>query len=220
VSGRYKRNTQFWLFGIGLFLAVTLNVNSYRITERLLQDKELRQAVAAQSEIIMKDQKFRDAMTDSTKADSVMIASSRALSHLHLPIGWTDPDSRRGLALTPMTPGAFLTFWGIAFLGFIPTALAVTLGAPFWFDVLNKIMVIRATVKPHQKSPEESSEDKQSGAKSSVTVGLVRSSAPTTVPVGATATLMNAAAAVAVGTLDPDHVPHEWATGDPDEGII
>jgi len=41
------------------------------------------------------------------------------------------------------------------------TAFAATLGAPFWFDVLNKVMVIRSTVKPHEKSPEEASEDRQ-----------------------------------------------------------
>ena len=28
-----------------------------------------------------------------------------------------------------------------------------------WFDVLNRIMVIRSTVKPHEKSPEEPSQD-------------------------------------------------------------
>jgi hypothetical protein len=35
------------------------------------------------------------------------------------------------------------------------------LGAPFWFDVLNKFMVIRSTVKPYEKSPPEASEDRQ-----------------------------------------------------------
>ena len=44
-------------------------------------------------------------------------------------------------------------------LGWLVTALAVMLGAPFWFDVLNRIMVIRSTVKPHEKSPEEPSQD-------------------------------------------------------------
>jgi len=43
--------------------------------------------------------------------------------------------------------------------GWLVTALAVMLGAPFWFDVLNRIMVIRSTVKPHEKSPEEPSQD-------------------------------------------------------------
>jgi hypothetical protein len=46
-------------------------------------------------------------------------------------------------------------------LGWLCTALAVMLGAPFWFDVLNKVMVIRSTVKPHEKSKEEASEDRQ-----------------------------------------------------------
>jgi hypothetical protein len=46
-------------------------------------------------------------------------------------------------------------------LGWLITALAVMLGAPFWFDVLNKFMVIRSTVKPYEKSPPEASEDRQ-----------------------------------------------------------
>jgi len=53
-------------------------------------------------------------------------------------------------------------------VGWIITALAVSLGAPFWFDMLNKIMVVRGTVKPAEKSgtaaskdakPEESGDD-------------------------------------------------------------
>jgi hypothetical protein len=33
------------------------------------------------------------------------------------------------------------------------------LGAPFWFDLLNEFMVVQATMKPHEKSPEEASRD-------------------------------------------------------------
>jgi hypothetical protein len=40
------------------------------------------------------------------------------------------------------------------------TILAISLGAPFWFDLLNKMMVIRSTVKPREKSREEGSEDR------------------------------------------------------------
>lgn len=68
------------------------------------------------------------------------------LTKLGLPIGW---EGREG---------------GIGFddiFGWLLTAFAATLGAPFWFDVLNKVMVIRSTVKPHEKSPEEASEDRQ-----------------------------------------------------------
>jgi len=45
------------------------------------------------------------------------------------------------------------------FLGWLLTALAISLGAPFWFDLLNKFIVVRSTVKPKEKSPEEKSKD-------------------------------------------------------------
>jgi len=54
-----------------------------------------------------------------------------------------------------------LTEWIEIGLGWLVTALAIMLGAPFWFDVLNKFVVVRSTVKPHEKSPEEASEDRQ-----------------------------------------------------------
>jgi hypothetical protein len=38
-------------------------------------------------------------------------------------------------------------------IGLLITALAISLGAPFWFDVLNKFMIARSSVKPHEKSP-------------------------------------------------------------------
>lgn len=50
-----------------------------------------------------------------------------------------------------------------AVFGWIVTALAISLGAPFWFDLLNKFMVIRSTVKPFEKSPAEGSEDRRGG---------------------------------------------------------
>ncbi len=69
-------------------------------------------------------------------------------------------------------------------LGWIFTAFAATLGAPFWFDVLNQIMVIRSTVKPHEKSGEEASLERQSKPSSQpaptfVTAGPSRNHRPT-----------------------------------------
>lgn len=49
----------------------------------------------------------------------------------------------------------------LKFLGIILTGLAVSQGAPFWFDLLNKFMVIRSTVKPREKSRPEGTKDKK-----------------------------------------------------------
>ena len=40
------------------------------------------------------------------------------------------------------------------------TGFAISQGAPFWFDVLNKFMVVRSTVKPSEKSGEQPSKDR------------------------------------------------------------
>ncbi len=40
----------------------------------------------------------------------------------------------------------------LSLAGFIITALALSLGAPFWFDMLNKLVAIRGVgVKPEEK---------------------------------------------------------------------
>jgi hypothetical protein len=96
---------------------------------------------------------------------------------LGLPVGWS--EMRKGAATRPSCAVATsgLTYivcavwphdWGIilaALPGWLITAFAVSFGAPFWFDMLNKMMVVRSTVKPHEKSPEESSEDRQRPAR-------------------------------------------------------
>ena len=47
--------------------------------------------------------------------------------------------------------GSFLylttSFFSKAFWGFLLTAIAISLGAPFWFDLLNKLMQIRGSVR-------------------------------------------------------------------------
>jgi hypothetical protein len=52
-----------------------------------------------------------------------------------LGLGW-HPEELQG-----MTPSD----WVIKVLGWIVTALAVSLGAPFWFDLLKKLVNIRSS---------------------------------------------------------------------------
>ena len=50
--------------------------------------------------------------------------------------------------------------WVLKIIGIFITGLAVSQGAPFWFDLLNKFIVIRSTVKPKEKSQEQPSKDR------------------------------------------------------------
>jgi hypothetical protein len=100
-------------------------------------------------------------------------AIARLLSRLPpLPHLFPSPQSRL-VACPPLgTAGAPAACHGAGYIeyvgykegvqmvfGWLVTAFSVTLGAPFWFDVLNKFMVVRSTVKPHEKSREEASKD-------------------------------------------------------------
>jgi hypothetical protein len=140
VSGWYKRSTQWILFGIGLFVAVSLNVNTITIADYLSRTPAARAAMVETATRLQEEQ---------AKAPKDQQAKAKeTLESLNLPIGWK---------MWPTT----LQAWLVTIFGLLLTAFAATLGAPFWFDVLNKVMVIRSTVKPHEKSPEEASEDRQ-----------------------------------------------------------
>jgi hypothetical protein len=147
ISGRYKRSTHRTLFVIGLFLAILMNINTITIAEYLYQNDAARAVVVARA---------------SAAANSPTISyqdAKKDFEVLELPIGW-NMTWREMWAKIDVKNGSWDDVTRSA-LGWLLTALAATLGAPFWFDVLNKVMVIRSTVKPHEKSPEEASEDRQ-----------------------------------------------------------
>jgi hypothetical protein len=145
VSGWYKRTSQVIIAVIALAIVGALNLDAIAIADSLYRDPAVRAAAVAEAEQIKPD--GLGAKPSLTKLD-----------RLHLPVGWraavtnsqAHANSRTALAYTVM----------MKCLGLLLTAFAATLGAPFWFDVLNKVMVIRATVKPREKSREEGSEDR------------------------------------------------------------
>jgi hypothetical protein len=154
VSGWYKRRSQTLLFWLGLLGALALNVNSLTLAEELAKNATLRRAIASEAE-----------RHDVAPADASVMVDK--IDRLGLPIGWT-PGAIASLELPLQLQSPQRTGWTLArggfqiALGYLLTAFAISLGSPFWFDILNRLMVIRETVKPHEKSPEESSEDKQS----------------------------------------------------------
>ncbi|WP_205504621.1 hypothetical protein [Rufibacter psychrotolerans] len=153
VSGWYKRSTQWVIFWIAFFAAVALNVNTITIGDYLYRNDSVRAVVVKKAEA------FAGKGED---AGGGYAAARSELESLGLPIGWAKGwgAPHQGYRIGTDT----FDVWGHLFaplLGWLLTAFAATLGAPFWFDVLNKVMVIRSTVKPHEKSPEEASEDRQ-----------------------------------------------------------
>lgn len=147
VSGWYKRSTQKIIFLIAITASVGLNVNAIRMVNYLAQNEAARKLIVESATTVSKD-------STATKMEAG--AAREQLNSLNLPIGWD--NGKESAYIKANDDSSWNTIFG-PLLGWIITALAATLGAPFWFDMLNKIIVIRSTVKPDEKSPEEASKD-------------------------------------------------------------
>lgn len=173
VSGWYRRRTQVLTFWIGLALSVALNVNALTIADALSENAALRRAVAEDAATYTAA--ARASSEDGGLRSDAETSAVDTIRSLGLPIGWSSTSVE---ALTRPNSGPLPPLgWLQITAGYLITALAITLGAPFWFDVLNKLIVVRATVKPHEKSPEEDSEDRQTG-KGNATLIVQRKAPP------------------------------------------
>jgi len=152
-EGAYKRWTTLVLFLIGLTIAVAGNASTVDVAQKLYVSSVTRDAVVDAAQGIVTD-------PDSVEKDLNSVTSATdKLTALQLPVGW-DEEAQ----------GRFDYFWdhkspqdwtagglGTAF-GWVLTALLVMLGAPFWFDLLSKLVSLRtAGAKPPKASEDPSS---------------------------------------------------------------
>jgi hypothetical protein len=188
VSGWYKRRSHKIVLVLGFLVAIIVNADSVLIMRKLASDRPLRDSIVAEATAYAQQNatspvnltrsqeaccppssspsptpKQTPAPTCWTKECEGNEATPQCklknaecrIQALGLPIGWnseTDPRLNWGAN----TIGQHLKDH---IVGWLLTGLAISLGAPFWFDLLNKFIVIRSTVKPKEKSPEEKSKD-------------------------------------------------------------
>jgi hypothetical protein len=138
---------------------------------------------AAKPDAVKPDSPNPATSTDPLKTDTAEAAAQKSLINaktellsLGLPIGWS-PDycavckdtTNATSGHAPAKPfaqcveGSVALCWLLRILGWLITALAVSLGAPFWFDMLNKIVVVRSTIKPDEKSGKEAKDPQKKG---------------------------------------------------------
>ena len=164
VSGWYKRYTQSVLLVIGLLLAIVFNVSSIKIVRALWVDKDARAALASEADAYMKKHEGAGPAPVTTPGGfssfgddlkGTVEAYHGAVDTL-LPVGWKHSPGVYWTRLS-VEKGQAAERYLLVLLGWIVTAIALSYGAPFWFDTLNKFMGVRSTVKPREKSQTEPS---------------------------------------------------------------
>lgn len=165
VSGWYKRKTQLILLVIAVGVTLLMNVNTFTIANQLWKDPAVRAAVLAQAT----SAKALEAATDDDAAQDqrqvpgeddptpgVSAATDRYnraaqdvedVARLGVPIGWEwdDREDPRYVSLVD-EPLRNLLGWAL-------TILAISLGAPFWFDTLSRLSRLRGSGKPETPLP-------------------------------------------------------------------
>jgi hypothetical protein len=166
VSGWYKRRAGFTMLFLGIAVAAVTNADTINLALALARDSAVRAAVVSAAEQRLATGEANRApeaaaTTSEAREREATIALQRAyadVSSLGLPIGWrwSSPENRNDLRRVP--DGGL--GWLLKVIGILLTGFAISQGAPFWFDVLNRFMVIRSTVKPKEKSAEQPSKDR------------------------------------------------------------
>lgn len=137
LSGVYRRRSQLIHFLFGFLVAIVFNVDSINIANVLWHNTDARDAVALQAQSFVTTHTAVDngATPDVSQA-------LQELQRLPVPMGWTGAAAKRAAG-----------DWVYAVVGWLVTGFAISLGAPFWFDLLQKIVNIRgAGPKPPPQS--------------------------------------------------------------------
>lgn len=181
MGGWYKRWAQTIAFFIGLVIAIAFNVDSIHIAQELWRNPALRQASATYVQNYVDAKTKNGGELTDTDVNKI----NTEIQKLDFPIGWNKfgdelnklnnekndawnkfnsekvkAQNQPELALSWLIVAVNLLFkLGLFILlkliGWLITAGATVLGAPFWFDTLKKLVNIRGTgVNPAEKPAE------------------------------------------------------------------
>lgn len=121
VTGWYKRYVQLIILILAFVIVVGLNVDTIAIITNLSNDTAIRAGLVSA---------VQGSAASATHADLGTL--QKAFEQIQPVIGWSSlPNS--------------LSSWILKIVGLLATTFAVSLGAPFWFDLLNKFISFRST---------------------------------------------------------------------------
>lgn len=137
--------TKWRLFFIGLALAAALNADTLQIYRSLSANAALRDELVENAADFMAKNPAPAAAPDTSKNFEQAKADFLANKQQYVEIA----QSPLGLGWNSTTPLP-IDFWGwlIKMAGWVLTGIAVTLGAPFWYDMLRKTLSIKGSSAP------------------------------------------------------------------------
>ena len=166
-SGVYKRNAKGVAILIGIILAISTNTDAFHMTSRFSKDSALRQTITQNAyDIVVKANENNNQTSQGrVNLDTLKESTEKALADISLPVGWTEnniqqqflsidkdagnsSDEKPLISISERRSNNFNTIGGFkSRLGWIVSGVAISMGAPFWFYLVNKITNARNTGK-------------------------------------------------------------------------
>jgi len=162
-SGWYKARAQTWALIIGLGISLLFNIDTLNITHQLWREPTLRAVIVAQ------------AGTQTQVGQPQVTSIEESFEELSLPVGWTTVPAKdaspcrwppkaanrpaiwSGRECREMTNlPIWGDFWGwiVKIFGLGISGLAAMQGAPFWFDILRKLVGFRTQLQTQTSTPQ------------------------------------------------------------------
>jgi len=136
VSGWYRQRIQKILWLLAIVIALTLNADSLQIAKRLWVEPSARAALVTQAQ-------------SASSRTGGKTNPSAELESLPLSLGWHLATARHDPQGFPFYE-KWSSLWAVLskLIGLSLTAVAITFGAPFWFDTLSKVARLRNSGAP------------------------------------------------------------------------
>jgi len=172
VSGGYKRHAQAWSIMIGVLLTVLLNVDAFQLTKYFWKEPAMQEALMQTAEtylgtyqgdlelstdqvLVLRQDLFHLGLPFGWFGSPIdlvedVFVSPEAGVDISCSLTPTGPLALYGIRIgnlcypfanTPMPSDAL--GWVLKIMGLIVTSLATAQGAPFWFEILKKIINVR-----------------------------------------------------------------------------
>jgi len=145
-SGVYNRNVKGVTLVIGFLVTLAINADTFYILERLNKDAALRSSINQVATKIVAENK-----------EPTLNQINPYLDKITMPLGWSTMEefNKQVNPRYPAKPQLLDWVFGIIKLifGWLLSAGAIAMGAPFWFDLLGKFINVRnAGQVPESKS--------------------------------------------------------------------
>jgi hypothetical protein len=155
LSGAYKRQLKWISMLVGLLVTVAFNADSFKVATTLWNDPARRASIAEVAKQVAQANKPETGQqVDEAKLKQQIEDTENTLGLL--PIGWNcvDAATKKKRTSWECARTEFRADKDLPtkIFGWLLTAAALTLGAPFWFDLLNKFVNLRgAGIKPQRE---------------------------------------------------------------------